>query len=105
MKAEFEVGGAVAKCGVRSEAMKALDTAMLYNYELWLTHYMMHLDQIETLHNIGDPTKLSRMEMHELCPSVDAYNAQHYEIANLAPQDLVEDCEVHRSYTQFSWGN
>ena len=26
---------------------------------------MMHLEAIETLHNIGDPTKLSRIEMQE----------------------------------------
>ena len=46
MQAEFEVAGAVAKCGTRSEAMKSLDTAMHYNYQLWMVHYLMHLDQM-----------------------------------------------------------
>ena len=68
MAAEFNVDGAVAKCGTRSESMKALDVSMHYNYNLWMVHYLMHLDQIETLHNIGDPTELSRMEMAELFP-------------------------------------
>lgn len=55
--------------------MKSLDTAMHYNYQLWLVHYLMHLDQIETLHNIGDVTELSKMEMTELYPEAEAYNA------------------------------
>ena len=75
MQAEFAVDGAVAKCGTRSEAMKALDTAMHYNYQLWMVHYLMHLDQIETLHNIGDVTELSKMEMTEMYPEAEAYNA------------------------------
>ena len=56
LEAEFLVDGAVAKCGVRSETMKQLDVAMNYNYQLWLTHYLLHLNQIETMHNIGDVT-------------------------------------------------
>jgi hypothetical protein len=75
MEAEFQVDGAVSKCGTRSEAMKSLDVAMHYNYNLWMVHYLMHLDQIETLHNIGDPTELGKMEMTELYPSVDQYNS------------------------------
>ena len=60
MGAEFAVDGAVSKCGARSEAMKSLDTAMHYNYQLWMVHYLMHLEQVETLHNIGDVTELSK---------------------------------------------
>ena len=75
MEAEFAVEGAVGKCGTRSEAMKSLDVAMHYNYNLWMVHYMMHLDQIETLHNVGDPTELSRMEMSELCPEAEQYQS------------------------------
>jgi hypothetical protein len=75
MKAEYGVDGAVSKCGTRSEAMKALDVAMHYNYNLWMAHYLLHLDQIETLHNIGDVTMLSRLEMAELFPSANRYNA------------------------------
>ena len=40
--------------------MKALDVTMHYNYELWMVHYLMHLEQIETLNNIGDVTQLGR---------------------------------------------
>ena len=68
MEAEFGVDGAVQKCGTRSEAMKALDVAMHYNYSLWMVHYLMHLEQIETLHNIGDVTQIGRMEMMEFFP-------------------------------------
>lgn len=75
MKAEFQVDGAVAKCGTRSEAMKSLDVAMHYNYQLWMVHYLMHLEQIETLHNIGDVTELSKQEMTELFPEAEQYNA------------------------------
>ena len=75
MQAEFEVDGAVAKCGARSEAMKDLDVKMHYNYNLWMVHYLMHLDQIETQHNIGDVTQIGRMEMSELFPHTVQYNA------------------------------
>jgi len=48
---------------------------MQYNYQLWLSHYLMHLEQIETLHNIGDPTQLGMLEMAELLPGVDTYSS------------------------------
>lgn len=105
MQAEFNVDGAVAKCGVRTEAMKALDISMHYNYNLWLAHYMTHLDQIETLHNIGDPTRLSMLEMMELNPTVSLYNAGKQEIGDISPSDLVENSTVTRLCTQFSWGS
>jgi len=75
MEAEYGVDGAVSKCGVRTEAMKALDVAMHYNYNLWMAHYLMHLDQIETLHNIGDVTMVGRMEMQEMFPHTGRYNS------------------------------
>ena len=65
--------------------MKNLDIAMTYNYQLWMVHYMMHLEQIETLNNIGDPTELGRQEMIELYPQTTAYNAMQQEIGNLSP--------------------
>jgi len=105
MAAEYDVGGAVAKCGVRTEAMKSLDTAMHYNYQLWMVHYLMHLDQIETLHNIGDVTELSKQEMTEMFPEAEQYNAAQQETGNLSPQDLVENPVVIRLATQFSWGS
>lgn len=56
MNAEFNVDGAIGQTGTRSDAMKALDVAMHYNYNLWMVHYLSHLEQIETMHNIGDVT-------------------------------------------------
>ena len=105
MEAEYNVDSAVGRLGARSEAMKNLDVAMHYNYSLWMTHYMMHLEQIETLHNIGDVTQLGRQEMIELHPHADAYNSQQQEIGNISPQDLIEDSIVVRLSTQFSWGS
>lgn len=101
----FQVDGAVSRCGHRSELMKKLDVTMTYNYHLWLVHYMTHLDSIETLHNIGDPTQLSVQEMTELMPEIDQYNASQQEIGNLSPQDAVENPVVVRLATQFSWGS
>lgn len=68
MAAEYQIDGAVSKCGYRSELMKQLDAPMQYNYYLWMTHYLHHLNTVETLHNIGDPTQLGQMEMRELNP-------------------------------------
>ena len=85
--------------------MKSLDVAMHYNYQLWMVHYLMHLEQIETLHNIGDVTELSKQEMTELFPEAEQYNAQQQEIGNLAPQDFVENPIAIRLATQFSWGS
>ena len=55
--------------------MKQLDAPMQYNYNLWLAHYLLHLDQIETLTNIGDSTELSMLETSELHPGVDVHGA------------------------------
>ena len=105
MEAEFQVDGAVSKCGTRSEAMKSLDTAMHYNHALWSAHYEMHLEQLETMANIGDVTELSMMEMTELFPEAEAFNSMNQEIGNISPQDAVENPAVVRLATQFSWGS
>ena len=76
METEYAVDGAVSKLGQRSEAMKSLDIAMHYNYNLWMTHYIYHLEQIETMSNIGDVTELGRQEMIEMFPQTTEYNAQ-----------------------------
>jgi hypothetical protein len=102
---DFQVDGAVSRCGHRSELMKKLDVSMTYNYHLWLVHYLSHLDSIETLNNIGDPTMLSVQEMTELMPEIDQLNAAQQEIGNLSPQDAVENPIVVRLATQFSWGS
>lgn len=85
--------------------MKSLDVAMNYNYQLWMVHYLMHLEQIETQTNIGDVTELGKMEMSELFPEVGAYSEAQQEIGNISPQDLVENPTLVRLYTQFSWGS
>lgn len=75
MASEFDVAGAVGQTGQRSEARKNLDVTMQYNYNLWMVHYLFHLEQIETLHNIGDTNELSRMEMTELFPAAEVYTS------------------------------
>lgn len=105
MDAEYQIDGAVSKCGFRSELMKQLDAPMQYNYNLWFSHYLLHLDQIETLHNIGDPTELSMLEMSELHPGADVHASATQETGNLAPQDIVENSLPVRISTQFSWGS
>lgn len=75
MASEFDVGGAISQVGQRSEARKNLDVAMQYNYNLWMVHYLFHLEQIETLHNIGDTNELSKMEMTELFPAAEVYTS------------------------------
>ena len=44
MAAEFDVGGAISQVGQRSEARKNLDVSMQYNYNLWMVHYLFHLE-------------------------------------------------------------
>ena len=104
MQAEYGVDGAVSKLGARTEAMKALDVQMHYNYNLWMAHYLTHLEQIETLHNIGDFTKLSKVEVADLHPDFASMAASRTEIGNMAPGDFVENSHVARIVTQFSWG-
>ena len=104
MAAEYQIDGAVSKCGYRSELMKQLVAPMQYNQYLWMAHYAEHLKQIETLHNIGDPTELGLMEMAELYPEATAFADQQSEIGNLAMPDLVENPIPVRLATQFSWG-
>ena len=105
MAAEYGVDGAVSKLGGRSEAMKALDVAMHYNYNLWMVHYLFHLEQLETVTNIGDITKMSKMEVEQLIPYSKTFNASNVEIGNLSPQDLFENPVTVRIATQFSWGS
>lgn len=44
MASEFDVGGAIGQVGQRSEARKNLDVTMQYNYNLWMVHYLFHLE-------------------------------------------------------------
>jgi hypothetical protein len=51
--------------------MKQLDVAMTYNFMLYLSHYAGHLDQLETMRNVGDIQEMSMMEMLHLMPGMD----------------------------------
>lgn len=51
--------------------MQALDIAMEYNFMLYFVHYAGHLDQLETMTNIGDVSKLSWLEMAKHTPGMD----------------------------------
>jgi hypothetical protein len=71
MKAEYNVEAAVSHIGVQSEKMKQLDVINQYNFMLYLTHFVQHLEQIETVRNIGDVTQLSNLEMWHLSDGLD----------------------------------
>ena len=72
---EYSVESAVAKCGHQTEMMQALDISMQYNFMLYFVHYTAHLDQLETMRNIGDVTKLSNLEAAHLVPEVETLQA------------------------------
>jgi hypothetical protein len=54
MKAEYNVEAAVGKVGHMTDKMKELEVANTYNFMLYLSHYTGHLEQLETMRNIGD---------------------------------------------------
>ena len=73
MKAEFNVDGAIGHVGVRPESFKSLDVAITYNEMLWAKHHEMHLTQLETMHNVGDISKMSFGEAMKYIPSTTEY--------------------------------
>ena len=85
--------------------MKQLEVANEYNYALYMAHYLGHLEQIETVRNIGDVEQLSMLEMVHLCPGVETLQASEQEIGNMSPECYVEDGIFTRICTQFSWGS
>lgn len=104
MESEYKVDSAVSKCGQATEKMQALDTAMQYNFMLYFVHYTSHLDQIETVRNVGDIQQMSMLEMTNLMPGIDTLGAAKQEIGDLSPEDYIEDGVYTRLCTQFSWG-
>jgi hypothetical protein len=54
MKADYNVESAVGQVGHQSEGIKKLEIANTYNFMLYLAHYAGHLEQLETMRNIGD---------------------------------------------------
>jgi hypothetical protein len=71
MKAEYNVESAVSNIGTQSEKMKQLEIANTYNFALYLSHYIAHLEQIETVRNIGDLAQMSKLEVLHLMPGFD----------------------------------
>ena len=105
MKAEYSVESAVSQIGGQTEKMQQLEAANTYNFALYLSHYMGHLDQLETVRNIGDLNEMSMMEMLHLMPGADALASINYEMGNISPEDYVEDGIFTRICTQFAWGS
>jgi hypothetical protein len=71
MKTEYSVDSAVSKTGSNTEKMQALDVAMQYNFMLYFVHYTQHLNQLETMRNIGDINSLSMLEFYKLNPGME----------------------------------
>ena len=75
MKAEYNVESAVSQVGHQTDKMKQLEVANTYNFMLYLTHYAGHLEQLETMRNIGDLQEISMLEMLHLMPGVETQQA------------------------------
>ena len=103
MQTQYNVQSAVAKCGHETEKIAALDIAMNYNFMLYFVHYQQHLNQIETMRNIGDVTAISLLEMLKLT-GFDYLTQMKQETADVSPQDYFEDGVYTRIATQFTWG-
>jgi hypothetical protein len=85
--------------------MRQLEVANEYNFMLYMTHYFMHLDQLETMRNVGDIQELSILEMNHLNPGLDTLHSINVEMGNLSPEDYIEDGIYTRLCTQYSWGS
>lgn len=72
---------------------------------LYLSHYTGHLEQLETMRNVGDVTEMSLLEMLHLMPGTETLASINHEIGNISPEDYVEDGIYTRLCTQFSWGS
>ena len=75
MKAEYNVDASLSHVGHHSERMRQLEVAMTYNFALYLSHYLPHLEQMETVRNIGDLNEMSMLEMVHLMPGFDTMAA------------------------------
>ena len=95
----YSIDSAVQRCGHTTEKMQALDISMQYNFMLYFVHYSMHLEQLETMRNLGDCTKISNMEAMHMMPEVEVMQSSNQEIGNIAPEDYNEDGMVTRICT------
>ena len=105
MAAEYNVESALSNLGQVSEKIKQLEIANTYNSVLYLAHYMSHLDQIETMRNVGDISEMSVLEMVSLMPGTESLASINQEIGNISPEDYNEDGVYTRLCTQFAWGS
>ena len=104
MAAEYNVESALSNLGAVSEKIKQLEIANTYNSYLYRAHYHGHLEQLETLRNIGDVTEMSSLEWLKLMPGMETLPTINQEIGNLSPEDYNEDGIYTRICTQFAWG-
>jgi hypothetical protein len=72
MTAEYNVESAISNLGQVSDKIKALEIANTYNSTLYLAHYIGHLDQLETMKNIGDMNEMSMLEITKLMPGLES---------------------------------
>jgi len=105
MTTEYAVESTVSRTGSNTEKMQALDVAMQYNFMLYFVHYTAHLNQLETMRNIGDINSLSMLEYYKLNPGMETLQASEQEIGNISPECYIEDGVYTRLCTQFSWGS
>jgi hypothetical protein len=105
MESEYTVDSAVGRVGVASEKIKALDTALQYNFMLYFVHWTEHLSTLETLHNIGDVNAMSVLEFVSMDRAHEVFEMSDREIGNTAPDSRIEDGYYSRICTQFNWGS
>ena len=73
LESDYTVDSAVQKLGHPTEKMQALDVAMQYNFMLYFVHYAAHLNQLETMRNLGDLQSVSMLEMLTLMPGTETW--------------------------------
>ena len=91
MKTEYNIESAVAQCGSESEMRKQLEVANTYNFVLHVCQYYGHLEQLETLRNVGDINEFSMLEMLHYMPELETLGACEQEIGNYSPECYVEN--------------
>ena len=105
VQSEYSVDSAVSKLGQPSDKMKELEVQSLYNEYLHQAHFRKHLEQIETVRNLGDITKISTMEALALMRGSTPHQQAQLEMGNFAPESQNEHGVATRVCTQFSWGS
>ena len=86
METTYDVTDAVSRVDAPNDKLKSLDVAVTYNYTVWMTHYLGHLQFLETLNAVGDPTDLSQGEALKYCDGLDVLHQQEMEIGNISPE-------------------